>query len=90
MSTIKISQAPGIGQPNKFRDVQTVQSLLNSNKLITTPGIELSVDGKIGPRTIERIKEFQQKVVKLFRLTVKINIKDIAEFKPLYQNSKSA
>ncbi len=65
MSTIRISQAVGSGQINKYRDVKTVQSLLNGNKVITTPGNELDVDGKIGPKTIERIKEFQQKVVRL-------------------------
>ncbi|WP_233592644.1 N-acetylmuramidase domain-containing protein [Erwinia psidii] len=65
VSIIRISLGVGSGQPNKFRDVQMVQSLLNSNKVITSPGNELNVDGLIGPKTIERIKEFQQKVVKL-------------------------
>lgn len=65
MSTIRISQGVGVRQVNKYRDVKTVQSLLNGNKNITTPGNELSVDGKIGPKTIERIKEFQKTVVRL-------------------------
>ncbi len=67
MSTIKISQAVGEGQVNKSRDVQTVQSLLNSNKVITSPGNALSVDGIMGQKTISRIKEFQEKVVRLSR-----------------------
>jgi len=65
VSTIRISQAVGYGKINKYRDVKTVQLLLNSNKLITNPGDELNVDGLIGPKTIERIKDFQRKVVRL-------------------------
>lgn len=65
MSTIRISQGVGIRQPNKYRDVKTVQSLLNANSVITTPGNELKVDGYIGEKTIAKIKDFQEKVVKL-------------------------
>ncbi|RRW66917.1 DUF3380 domain-containing protein [Pantoea dispersa] len=45
--------------------VKTVQSLLNANSVITTPGNELKVDGYIGEKTIAKIKDFQEKVVKL-------------------------
>ncbi|KAB8310348.1 N-acetylmuramidase family protein [Erwinia endophytica] len=65
MSTVKISQAVGAGQVNKYRDVKTIQTLLNSNRVITKPGSELKVDGLIGDRTISRIREFQEKVVRL-------------------------
>ncbi|MGK3115371.1 N-acetylmuramidase domain-containing protein [Candidatus Pantoea formicae] len=65
MSTIKISQGVGIRQPNKHRDVQTVQLLLNANKDITSSSDELKVDGYIGEKTIAKIKIFQEKVVKL-------------------------
>lgn len=61
----RISSAVGIGQRNLYADVITVQTLLNKNKVITTPSNKLSVDGAIGNRTIERIKEFQDKVVHL-------------------------
>lgn len=65
MSTIKISQGVGIRQPNKHRDVKTVQLLLNANKDITSSSDELKVDGYIGEKTIIKIKIFQEKVVKL-------------------------
>lgn len=65
MSTIRISQGVGIRQPNKYRDVKTVQSLLNANSVITTPGNELKVDGYIGEKTIAKIKDFQEKLSSL-------------------------
>lgn len=65
MTTIQISQCVGLRQPNKSRDVKTVQSLLNSNKYITPPGSELKVDGFLGPKTIDKIKIFQEKIVGL-------------------------
>ncbi|MDF7790826.1 MULTISPECIES: N-acetylmuramidase domain-containing protein [Pantoea] len=65
MTTIQISQGVGIRQPNKPQDVKTVQSLLNANKAITSPGNELKVDGFMGKKTIDKIKVFQEKVVGL-------------------------
>ena len=65
MTTIQISQGVGLRQPNKSRDVKTVQSLLNSNKSVTPPGSELKVDGFLGPKTIDKIKIFQEKIVGL-------------------------
>lgn len=61
----RIGSAVGIGQKNNYADVITIQTLLNKNKKITTPLNKLSVDGLVGPGTIERIKRFQQEVVNL-------------------------
>ncbi|WP_034948182.1 N-acetylmuramidase domain-containing protein [Erwinia oleae] len=65
MSTVKISHPVGVGQINKRQDVKTVQSLLNSNKVITNASNSLVIDGFIGEKTIARIREFQEKIVKL-------------------------
>ncbi|MBW1252753.1 N-acetylmuramidase domain-containing protein [Pantoea allii] len=59
----RISAAVGIGQRNLYADVVTIQTLLNKNSVVTTPSNKLNVDGIIGPGTINRIKEFQDKVV---------------------------
>lgn len=61
----RIRQGVGIGQSNLYVDVVTIQTLLNSNTVVTNPANKLSVDGKIGTATIERIKSFQKQVVKL-------------------------
>ncbi|WP_210456176.1 N-acetylmuramidase domain-containing protein [Pantoea ananatis] len=61
----RISAAVGIGQRNLYADVVTVQTLLNKNSVVTTPANKLNVDGVIGPSTINRIKEFQDKVVQM-------------------------
>lgn len=61
----RIGSSVGIGQKNNYADVVTIQTLLNKNKKITTPSNKLSVDGVMGPGTIQRIKEFQQEVVQL-------------------------
>lgn len=60
-----ISAGVGEGQRNIYGDVKAVQVLLNKNKAITTPTNKLVEDGAVGARTIQRIKEFQQKVVGL-------------------------
>lgn len=52
MNTIKISQGVGIRQPNKYRDVKTVQSLLNANSIVTSPGNTLKVDGYVGEKKL--------------------------------------
>ncbi len=48
MSTVKISHPVGVGQINKMQDVKTVQSLLNSNKVITNASNSLVIDGFMG------------------------------------------
>lgn len=61
MSTIKISQGVGIRQPNKYRDVKTVQSLLNANSIVTSPGNTLKVDGYVGEKNNCQNKRFSGK-----------------------------
>lgn len=57
MDCIKISQPVGFGKPNKKLDVITIQKLLNDVYNNEKP--PLVIDGLVGPRTIERISDFQ-------------------------------
>jgi len=61
----RISAAVGEGQRNLYGDVLTVQVLLNKNRVVTAPSNQLTEDGLIGAKTIERIRVFQEKVVNL-------------------------
>ncbi|QHM73899.1 N-acetylmuramidase domain-containing protein [Mixta intestinalis] len=63
----RINESVGKGQRNLYGDVITVQTLLNKNSKITTPGTKLVVDGAIGQKTIARIIMFQKEVVKLLQ-----------------------
>ena len=58
-----ITSSVGRGGTNLAQDVSSVQSLLNRHR--NAPLARLDVDGKIGPKTIEAIEEFQRRVVKL-------------------------
>ncbi|MEY8712545.1 hypothetical protein A9B99_06100 [Mangrovibacter phragmitis] len=61
----RINSPVGEGQRNLYGDVRTIQTLLNKNSVVTTPGHLLAEDGKIGPNTIARIRLFQEKVVRM-------------------------
>ncbi|WP_226572813.1 N-acetylmuramidase domain-containing protein [Mangrovibacter yixingensis] len=56
MDCIKISHPVGIGEANKRSDVITVQKLLND---VYRKHPLLIVDGVVGPKTVQRIKDFQ-------------------------------
>jgi len=59
-----ISSSVGKKGVNKFKDVSTVQTLLNNCMHLMIPLKLLSVDGKIGSKTIDAITEFQHRVLK--------------------------
>lgn len=60
-----IAKSVGRGGLNLFDDVKLVQSLINDN-LAKLPGLRpLTVDGRVGPKTIAAIEEFQKRVVKM-------------------------
>ncbi len=50
---------------NQSNDVKIVQMLINENIARLVPLAPLKVDGRIGPKTIGAIEEFQRRVVKL-------------------------
>ena len=59
----RISASVGQGGVNSFQDVKIVQTLLNQAGT-RMPGFQpLTVDGRIGPKTIGAIKKFQQSTV---------------------------
>lgn len=60
-----ITFSVGHGGKNTYKDVATVQGLLN-HCLRLIPGIKpLDTDGKVGTKTIDAIKAFQSKVVSM-------------------------
>ncbi len=60
-----ISKSVGRGGVNQFQDVKVVQELINAN-LGKLPGLQaLSVDGRIGPKTIAAIEAFQRRVAQI-------------------------
>ena len=60
---MNISGSVGQGGANFSQDVRTIQSLLNKQSA-RVPGMQpLVVDGLIGPKTINAIKQFQRSVV---------------------------
>ena len=60
-----ISASVGKKGLNKYKDVATVQTLLNNNIYRLTPLRPLVVDGDCGPKTIDVIIQFQNRVVRL-------------------------
>ena len=60
-----ISHSVGTQATNNVADIKLVQILLNENLGRLLPSPPLKIDGQIGSVTLERIREFQERVVKL-------------------------
>jgi hypothetical protein len=78
MSSIKITQAVGLGGANNVNDVKTVQSGLNKLLKLIPPTKPLIVDGRLGSRpenskTVAAIRLFQSKVLNMLRPDGKID-----------------
>ncbi|WP_435237821.1 D-Ala-D-Ala carboxypeptidase family metallohydrolase [Psychromonas sp. PT13] len=79
MSSMRITQAVGLGGVNNNNDVKAVQTALNKLlKLIPSTKI-LTVDGRLGSRpenskTVAAIKLFQSKVVGMIRADGKVDV----------------
>jgi len=59
----QLTGSVGMNGINRPADVKLVQGLLNENKSKMRGYVPLAEDGKIGPKTIATIKQFQQQVV---------------------------
>jgi hypothetical protein len=67
-ATTGIQASVGRGGVNRPADVVRVQALLNANLSKLAPGTApLAADGKVGPKTIAAIEDFQRRVVKMTR-----------------------
>jgi murein DD-endopeptidase MepM/ murein hydrolase activator NlpD len=64
----QISGSVGLGGTNDLADVILVQSRLNLHRSNIIGAREITVDGIVGPSTINAIRIFQQSIVKLQRL----------------------
>ena len=64
---LTIALSVGKGGVNHVDDVKTVQDLLNANITIIPPLAPLTVDGLVGPKTIQVLEEFQRRVVGMAR-----------------------
>jgi GH24 family phage-related lysozyme (muramidase) len=78
MSSIKITQAVGLGGANNLNDVKVVQTALNKLLKLIPPTKSLIVDGRLGSRpenakTVAAIKLFQRKVLNMVRPDGKID-----------------
>lgn len=60
-----ISASVGAGGANRPQDVIKVQNLLNQNRARVPDAREITVDGLVGPETIDAIINFQRHVVGL-------------------------
>ncbi|XQW83462.1 TIGR02594 family protein [Thalassotalea piscium] len=79
MSTLKITQAVGLGGKNTLNDVKAVQTALNKLLTLIPPTKALIVDGTLNARlenskTIAAIKLFQSKVLNMARPDGKIDV----------------
>jgi murein DD-endopeptidase MepM/ murein hydrolase activator NlpD len=61
----KISESVGIDGANKPEDVKVIQILLNKNRHLIPGMREIPEDRILGPKTLDVIKAFQTRVVKL-------------------------
>ncbi|MEZ8185268.1 peptidoglycan-binding protein [Shewanella sp. 5S214] len=78
MSSIKITQAVGLGGVNNLNDVKVVQTALNKLLKLIPPTKSLIVDGRLGSmpenaKTVAAIKLFQSKVLNMVRPDSKID-----------------
>ncbi|MFU2512274.1 N-acetylmuramidase family protein [Pseudoalteromonas sp. ASV78] len=78
MSSIRITQAVGLGGTNSLNDVKAVQTALNKLLKLIPPTQALIVDGRLNSRpesskTIGAIKLFQSKVLNMVRPDGKID-----------------
>jgi GH24 family phage-related lysozyme (muramidase) len=81
MSSIKITQAVGLGGANNLNDVKVVQTALNKLLKLIPPTKSLIVDGRLGSRpenakAVAAIKLFQKKVLNMVRPDGKIDAND--------------
>jgi peptidoglycan hydrolase-like protein with peptidoglycan-binding domain len=60
-----ISRSVGRNGVNSRMDVETIQRLINANIGKISPTPPLVVDGRVGPKTISAIEQFQKRVVGL-------------------------
>ncbi|MDO6777199.1 TIGR02594 family protein [Shewanella sp. 3_MG-2023] len=72
MSSIKLTQAVGLGGANNLNDVKAVQTALNKLLKLIPPTQSLKIDGRLGSRpdiskTVAAIKLFQSKVLNMLR-----------------------
>lgn len=58
-----ITGSVGKGGINRLQEVRNVQTLLNNHR--PHPLTKLSVNGHVGPNTIQAIEEFQRRVLKM-------------------------
>lgn len=61
-----ISSSVGRNGVNNRTDVETIQRLVNANIQKISPVFPLVVDGRVGPKTISAIEQFQKKVVGMY------------------------
>ena len=61
----RITHSVGNKGINKYKDVMTVQTLINDCRHLLLPMLALETDGKIGKKTISAIELFQKNVIKL-------------------------
>jgi len=64
---VSIRNSVGQSGTNNRADVSAVQGLINQKIGMITPLARLAVDGRIGPKTIGAITEFQSRVVRMVR-----------------------
>jgi murein DD-endopeptidase MepM/ murein hydrolase activator NlpD len=62
-----ISSSVGADSKNNFKDVVTVQTLINGCMHLLKPLTLLSPDGRAGKKTVEAIELFQRNVVKMIK-----------------------
>lgn len=62
---IKIHGSVGRDGLNSYKDVMTVQTLINDCVRMLAPLKKLDADGKCGPRTVTAIEQFQRTVMQL-------------------------
>ncbi|UJF20501.1 N-acetylmuramidase family protein [Shewanella sp. OMA3-2] len=79
MSSIKITQAVGLGGTNNLNDVKVVKIALNKLLKLIPPTKSLIVDGRLGSRpesakTVAAIKLFQSKILNMVRPDGKIDV----------------
>jgi len=66
---VSISSSVGKSGVNRSNDVRAIQGLLNNHRKL-----KISVDGAIGPQTIQAIEEFQKNVVRMQRPDGRVDV----------------
>ena len=66
---VTISGSVGRSGVNRPNDVRAIQGLLNNHRKL-----KISVDGAVGPQTIQAIEEFQKNVVRMLRPDGRVDV----------------